>query len=161
MGQPHGPHLLQIHEGLQPCRQCGCTEVGTPAAAPCVLHRAAAVFGRYVLWGRVTRWLAFRLLSVVVSLLPPPALPRSYPNLLVTAGLNDPRVGYWEPAKFVAKLRAAKTDDNLLLLKTDMGAGHFSVTGRWAGGGGARAVRSTVAAAATPPFANRFWQPQG
>ena len=54
----------------------------------------------------------------------------SYPNMLVTAGLHDPRVGYWEPAKWVARLRAAKTDGNLLLLKTEMGAGHFSVTGR-------------------------------
>jgi oligopeptidase B len=61
----------------------------------------------------------------------PLALCYRYPNILVTAGLHDPRVGYWEPAKWVAKLRASKTDDNLLLLKTEMGAGHFSVTGRW------------------------------
>ncbi|KAI8467012.1 MAG: prolyl oligopeptidase [Monoraphidium minutum] len=54
-----------------------------------------------------------------------------YPALLVTAGLNDPRVQYWEPAKWVARLRAAKTDANPLLLKTEMGAGHFSVTGRF------------------------------
>ncbi len=43
--------------------------------------------------------------------------------MLVTAGLNDPRVTYWEPAKWVAKLRATKTDANMLLLKTNMGAG--------------------------------------
>ena len=43
---------------------------------------------------------------------------------MVTAALNDPGVTYWEPAKYVAKLRAVKTDDNLLLLKTDMGPGH-------------------------------------
>ena len=49
---------------------------------------------------------------------------KAYPRLLVSAGLNDPRVGYWEPAKWVAKLRASKTDGNLLLLKTYMGAGH-------------------------------------
>ena len=49
---------------------------------------------------------------------------RDYPPMLVTAGLNDPRVTYWEPAKYVAKLRHLKTDDNLLLLKTNMGAGH-------------------------------------
>lgn len=55
---------------------------------------------------------------------------QAYPNILVTAGLHDPRVGYWEPAKLVAKLRELKTDSNLLLLKTEMGAGHFSVTGR-------------------------------
>ena len=47
-----------------------------------------------------------------------------YPPLLVTAGLNDPRVTYWEPAKWVAKLRHMKTDNNLLLLKTNMEAGH-------------------------------------
>ncbi|MFN8577781.1 MAG: prolyl oligopeptidase family serine peptidase [Candidatus Sericytochromatia bacterium] len=49
---------------------------------------------------------------------------KDYPNMLVTAGLNDPRVGFWEPTKFVAKLRATKTDNNLLLLNTNMGAGH-------------------------------------
>lgn len=54
-----------------------------------------------------------------------------YPNLLVTAGLNDPRVQYWEPAKWVARLRAMRTDTNLLLLKTEMGAGHFGPSGRY------------------------------
>ena len=56
---------------------------------------------------------------------------REYPPILVTAGLNDPRVTYWEPAKYVAKLRALKTDDNLLLLKTNMGAGHGGRSGRY------------------------------
>ncbi len=56
---------------------------------------------------------------------------QSYPPMLVTAGLNDPRVTYWEPAKWVARLRATKTDDNLLLLKTNMGAGHGGKSGRW------------------------------
>jgi oligopeptidase B len=56
---------------------------------------------------------------------------RSYPHILVTAGLNDPRVSYWEPAKWVARLRELKTDDNILLLKTEMEAGHFSVSGRY------------------------------
>ncbi|WP_086619300.1 S9 family peptidase [Erythrobacter tepidarius] len=56
---------------------------------------------------------------------------KAYPPLLVTAGLNDPRVTYWEPAKWVAKLRELKTDDNLLLLKTNMGAGHGGQSGRW------------------------------
>jgi oligopeptidase B len=56
---------------------------------------------------------------------------RDYPPLMVTAGLNDPRVTYWEPAKWVAKLRELKTDDNLLLLKTNMGAGHGGQSGRW------------------------------
>jgi len=56
---------------------------------------------------------------------------KPYPNLLVTAGLNDPRVQYWEPAKWVAKLRELKTDDNLLLLKTNMDAGHGGKSGRF------------------------------
>lgn len=56
---------------------------------------------------------------------------KKYPPLLVTAGLNDPRVTYWEPAKWVAKLREFKTDDNLLLLKTNMGAGHGGKSGRF------------------------------
>jgi len=56
---------------------------------------------------------------------------KDYPMMLVTAGLNDPRVQYWEPAKWVAKLRATKTDENRLLLKTFMGAGHFSSSGRY------------------------------
>ncbi len=56
---------------------------------------------------------------------------QAYPNMLVTAGLNDPRVGYWEPAKFVAKLRANKTDKNTLILKTNMGAGHGGASGRY------------------------------
>jgi oligopeptidase B len=54
-----------------------------------------------------------------------------YPALLVTAGLNDPRVSYWEPAKWVAKLRATKTDDRALLLKTELGAGHGGPSGRY------------------------------
>ncbi len=56
---------------------------------------------------------------------------QDYPPMLVTAGLNDPRVTYWEPAKWVAKLRHMKTDDNLLLLKTNMGAGHQGKSGRF------------------------------
>ena len=59
--------------------------------------------------------------------------PRAYPTMLVTAGLNDPRVSYWEPAKWVAKLRALKKDSNVLLLKTDMGSGHFGPSGRYEG----------------------------
>jgi oligopeptidase B len=57
--------------------------------------------------------------------------PKAYPPLLITAGLNDPRVTYWEPAKWAAKLRANKTDDNVLLLKTNMGAGHGGKSGRF------------------------------
>jgi oligopeptidase B len=57
--------------------------------------------------------------------------PQAYPPMLITGGLHDPRVTYWEPAKWAAKLRATKTDDNLLLLKINMGAGHGGKSGRW------------------------------
>ncbi|WP_327195274.1 S9 family peptidase [Sphingomonas sp. LH128] len=56
---------------------------------------------------------------------------QAYPPLMVTAGLNDPRVTYWEPAKWVAKLRELKTDGNELILKTNMGAGHGGKSGRF------------------------------
>ena len=56
---------------------------------------------------------------------------KNYPNLLVTTGLHDSQVQYWEPAKWVAKLRATKTDENLLLLKTNMEAGHGGASGRF------------------------------
>ncbi|MGB3295994.1 MAG: S9 family peptidase [Phormidesmis sp.] len=56
---------------------------------------------------------------------------QAYPNLLITGGLNDPRVSYWEPAKWTAKLRTCKTDDNKLLLKTNMDAGHGGASGRY------------------------------
>lgn len=55
----------------------------------------------------------------------------NYPNLMLTCGLNDPRVAYWEPAKFAARLRELKTDDNLLLLKTNFHAGHAGSSGRY------------------------------
>lgn len=54
-----------------------------------------------------------------------------YPNLLVIAGLNDPRVSYWEPAKWVAKQRRLKHQNRILLLKTNMGAGHGGDSGRF------------------------------
>jgi oligopeptidase B len=57
--------------------------------------------------------------------------PQAYPPMLITAGLNDPRVAYWEPAKFTARLRALKTDGNRLVLRTNMGAGHGGASGRW------------------------------
>ncbi|HET9355421.1 MAG TPA: S9 family peptidase [Sphingomicrobium sp.] len=56
---------------------------------------------------------------------------KAYPAMLITGGLNDPRVTYWEPAKWTAKLRATKTDENLLLMKINMGAGHGGKSGRW------------------------------
>ncbi|PWB34694.1 peptidase S9 [Pseudomonas sp. SDI] len=58
---------------------------------------------------------------------------QAYPALLVVAGYNDSRVQYWEAAKWVAKLRVTKTDDNLLLLKTELGAGHGGMSGRYQG----------------------------
>jgi oligopeptidase B len=57
---------------------------------------------------------------------------KAYPPMLVSAGLNDPRVTYWEPAKWVAKLRSLRTNDATLLLRTNMGAGHGGNSGRWA-----------------------------
>ena len=56
---------------------------------------------------------------------------KAYPPMLITGGLNDPRVTYWEPAKWAAKLRATRTDANLQLLKINMGAGHGGKSGRW------------------------------
>lgn len=56
---------------------------------------------------------------------------QAYPALLAVAGYNDSRVQYWEAAKWVAKLRATRTDDNLLLLKTEFGAGHGGMSGRY------------------------------
>jgi len=56
---------------------------------------------------------------------------QDYPPLLITGGLTDPRVTYWEPAKWAARLRATKTDSNPLFLKINMGAGHGGKSGRW------------------------------
>ena len=56
---------------------------------------------------------------------------QDYPPLLITGGLTDPRVTYWEPAKWAAKLRATKTGDSPLYLKINMGAGHGGKSGRW------------------------------
>jgi oligopeptidase B len=86
--------------------------------------------GEWPVWGNpVTDPEAFKLL---LSYSPYDNVKRqAYPPMLVTAGLNDPRVTYWEPAKWVARLRATKTDGNLLLLKTNMGAGHGGQSGRW------------------------------
>jgi oligopeptidase B len=86
--------------------------------------------GEWPLWGNpITDKAAFELIR---SYSPYDNIAaKDYPPMLWTGGLNDPRVTYWEPAKMVAKLRAMKTDDNLLLLKTNMGAGHGGKSGRW------------------------------
>ena len=57
--------------------------------------------------------------------------PTSYPNTLITTGLHDSQVQYWEPAKWVAKLRDVKQGDNLILLHTNMDAGHGGASGRF------------------------------
>ncbi|MDP6039072.1 MAG: prolyl oligopeptidase family serine peptidase, partial [Candidatus Latescibacteria bacterium] len=53
------------------------------------------------------------------------------PHMLITGGLNDPRVTYWEPTKWIAKLREMRTNDNLLILDMKMGAGHGGASGRF------------------------------
>jgi len=58
-------------------------------------------------------------------------IPQDYPHILALAGFYDTRVNYWEPAKWIAKLRATKTDENLLLLQTNMNAGHGGSSGRY------------------------------
>jgi oligopeptidase B len=86
--------------------------------------------GEYEEWGNANR---IEYYNYIKSYSPyDNAMPGRYPHLLVTAGLNDPRVSYWEPAKWTAKLRTLKQDGNLLLLKTNMGAGHFGASGRYA-----------------------------
>ena len=56
---------------------------------------------------------------------------QAYPHMLITGGISDPRVTYWEPAKWTARLRDLKTDDNLLLLKIHMDSGHGGASGRF------------------------------
>jgi len=56
---------------------------------------------------------------------------RNYPAMLITGGLHDSQVQYWEPAKWVAKLRELKTDNNPVILKTNMDAGHGGASGRF------------------------------
>ncbi|MDM5177909.1 S9 family peptidase [Massilia sp. DJPM01] len=85
--------------------------------------------GEYLEWGNPTEKAAYAYMR---SYSPYDNIERkAYPAMLVTTGLNDSQVMYWEPAKYVAKLRAYKTDTNALLLKTNMGAGHGGASGRY------------------------------
>ena len=56
---------------------------------------------------------------------------KAYPNLLITSGLHDSQVQYWEPAKWIAKLREYKTDDNILIMDCNMETGHGGASGRF------------------------------
>ena len=85
--------------------------------------------GEYLEWGNPNEKAAYDYMR---SYSPYDNIARkAYPAMLVTTGLNDSQVMYWEPAKYVAKLRAYKTDSNPLLLKTNMGAGHGGASGRF------------------------------
>ncbi len=85
--------------------------------------------GEYLEWGNPNEKAAYDYMR---SYSPYDNIERkAYPAMLVTTGLNDSQVMYWEPAKYVAKLRAYKTDNNPLLLKTNMGAGHGGASGRY------------------------------
>jgi oligopeptidase B len=85
--------------------------------------------GEYLEWGNPNEKAAYDYMR---SYSPYDNIERkAYPTMLVTTGLNDSQVMYWEPAKYVAKLRAHKTDANQLLLKTNMGAGHGGASGRY------------------------------
>jgi oligopeptidase B len=85
--------------------------------------------GEYLEWGNPNEQAAYDYMK---SYSPYDNLEkRAYPAMLVTTSLNDSQVGYWEPAKYVARLRTLKTDSNPLLLKVNMGAGHGGSSGRY------------------------------
>ncbi|MEO8103014.1 MAG: prolyl oligopeptidase family serine peptidase, partial [Betaproteobacteria bacterium] len=85
--------------------------------------------GEYLEWGNPNEESAYQYMR---SYSPYENLhARSYPAMLVETSLNDSQVMYWEPAKYVARLRALKTDDHPLLLKTNMDAGHGGASGRY------------------------------
>jgi oligopeptidase B len=85
--------------------------------------------GEYIEWGNPNEKAAYDYMR---SYSPYDNLqPGNYPAMLVITALNDSQVAYWEPAKYVAKLRTLKKDDRLLLLKTNMGAGHGGASGRY------------------------------
>jgi oligopeptidase B len=85
--------------------------------------------GEYLEWGNPNEAPAYHYMKTYCPYTN--VAPQRYPNMVVLAGLNDPRVSYWEAAKWVAKLRANKLDNNTLLLRTNMGAGHGGASGRY------------------------------
>lgn len=85
--------------------------------------------GEYLEWGNPNEACAYHYMKTYCPYTN--VSPQRYPAMLVTAGLNDPRVSYWEAAKWVAKLRAAKPNDSVLILRTNMGAGHSGASGRY------------------------------
>ena len=83
----------------------------------------------YIEWGNPNEKAAF---DYMITYSPYDNIkPQNYPAMLIKISLNDSQVPYWEGAKFAAKLRATKTDNNILLLKTNMGAGHGGSSGRY------------------------------
>lgn len=85
--------------------------------------------GEYLEWGNPNEEAAYKTMR---SYSPYDNLkPGAYPSMLVETSLNDSQVMYWEPAKYVARLRTLKTDNNPLLLKTNMDAGHGGASGRY------------------------------
>ncbi|MEM6769500.1 MAG: S9 family peptidase [Bacteroidota bacterium] len=86
--------------------------------------------GEYLEWGNPNKKKYFQYIKSYSPY--ENVVAQNYPHLFFFTGLNDTRVGYWEPAKMVAKLRKLKTDDNILLLKTDLNAGHGGASGRYA-----------------------------
>jgi len=85
--------------------------------------------GEYIEWGNPNEKAAYDYMKTYSPY--DNVRPQNYPVMLIRVSLNDSQVPYWEGAKFAAKLRAMKTDKNLLLLKTNMGAGHGGSSGRY------------------------------
>jgi oligopeptidase B len=85
--------------------------------------------GEYIEWGNPNEKAAF---DYMIKYSPYDNIKaQKYPAMLVQVSLNDSQVPYWEGTKFVAKLRATKTDNNVLFLKANMGAGHGGASGRY------------------------------
>ena len=85
--------------------------------------------GEYIEWGNPNEKEAF---DYMVKYSPYDNVKRqNYPNMLILTSLNDSQVPYWEGAKFAAKIREMKTGDSMILLKTNMGAGHGGASGRY------------------------------